>query len=104
MNNLFENGGRRYLSRRIPDLRVGNNIGKIDKKPVLLIYKSLHKTKTFPLGCVSLIFTYYLEYRKLSHKFKYFQCCNRNGCYATKEHKVKGHGRDTICGTHAYIS
>ena len=24
----------RYLSRRIPDLRVGNNIGKIDKKPV----------------------------------------------------------------------
>ena len=24
----------RYLSRRIPDLRVGNNIDKIDKKPI----------------------------------------------------------------------
>ena len=24
----------RYLSRRIPDLRVGNNIDEIDKKPI----------------------------------------------------------------------
>ena len=31
----------RYLSRRIPDLRVCNNIDKIDKKPVPSIYTSL---------------------------------------------------------------
>ena len=31
----------RYLSPRIPDLRVGNNIDKIDKKPVPSIYTSL---------------------------------------------------------------
>ena len=28
----------RYLSWRIPDLRVGNNIDKIDKKPILQVY------------------------------------------------------------------
>ena len=28
----------RYLSRRIPDSRVGNDIGKIDKNPVPSIY------------------------------------------------------------------
>ena len=28
----------RYLSRRIPDSRVGNDIDKIDKKPVPSIY------------------------------------------------------------------
>ena len=36
----------RYLSRRIPDLRVGNNIDKIDKKPVPSIYTSLLGRKT----------------------------------------------------------
>ena len=33
----------RYLSRRIPDLRVGNNIDEIDKK---LIPASIHPCKT----------------------------------------------------------
>ena len=28
----------RYLSRRTPDLCVGNNIDKIDKKPILQVY------------------------------------------------------------------
>ena len=31
----------RYLSRRITDLRVGNDIDKIDKNPVPSIYTSL---------------------------------------------------------------
>ena len=34
MNSLFEMAAERYLSWRIPDLRVGNNIDKIDKKPI----------------------------------------------------------------------
>ena len=35
----------RYLSRRIPDLRVGNDIGKIDKKPVPSIYVPVFSNK-----------------------------------------------------------
>ena len=36
----------RYLSRRIPDLRVGNNIDEIDKK---LIPASIHPCSLLPL-------------------------------------------------------
>ena len=38
------------------------------------------KQNFFLLGVFSLIFTYYLGYRELNHKFKYFSCCNHNGC------------------------
>ena len=62
------------------------------------------KTKPISPGRVSVILICYLEYRELNHLFKYFPCCNRNGCLATKEQTVKGHGRDTICGIHAKIS
>ena len=37
----------RYLSRRIPDLRVGNNIDEIDKK---LIPASIHPWMEFRVG------------------------------------------------------
>ena len=39
-----------------------------------------HKTKPISLGRVSITFTCYLEYRELNHLFKYFPCCNHNGC------------------------
>ena len=39
----------RYLSWRIPDSRVGNNIGKIDKKPVTSIYTSLFSLEIFDM-------------------------------------------------------
>ena len=38
---LLKMAAERYLSQRIPDSRVGNDIGKIDKKPVPSIYTSL---------------------------------------------------------------
>ena len=37
MNSLFEYGGRKVFIWRIPDLRVGNDIDKIDKKPIQVI-------------------------------------------------------------------
>ena len=43
----------RYLSRRIPDLHVGNNIDKIDKKPVPSIYTSLTRGRCTKKACVS---------------------------------------------------
>ena len=39
-----------------------------------------HKTKPISLGRVSITFTCYLEYSELNRLFKYFPCCNRNGC------------------------
>ena len=71
-----------------------------DGHPISSDYDPI-KTKPISLGRVSVILICYLEYREL---FKYFPCCNGNGCLATKEHTVKGHERDTICGIHAKIS
>ena len=45
MNASLKMAAEKYLSRRIPDLRVGNNIDKIDKKP---ISSSIHPCR--PLG------------------------------------------------------
>ena len=35
------------------------------------------KQNLFSLGCISSIFTFYLEYGELNPKFKYFPYCNR---------------------------
>ena len=37
MNSLFEYGGRKVLISAYPDSRVGNDIDKIDKKPIQVI-------------------------------------------------------------------
>ena len=37
----------------------------------------------------------------LDHLVNYFSCCYGFSCYATKEHKVKDHGRDTTWGINA---
>ena len=63
-----------------------------------------HKTKPISLGCLAIPITFYLENREWNHLLKYFPCCNHNGCQATKEHKVKGHGWDTTCGIRTQIS
>ena len=45
MNSLFEKGGRKVFisAYTVPDLPIGNNIGKIDKKPVPSIYTTVKK-------------------------------------------------------------
>ena len=45
MNSLFENGGRKVFKLAYTHLCVGNNIGKIDKKPVPSIYTSVYIIK-----------------------------------------------------------
>ena len=47
MNSLLKMAAERYLSRRIPDLRVGNNIGQIDKKPISSRIRFIPVSPTF---------------------------------------------------------
>ena len=52
MNSLFENGGCKvFISACIPDLRNGNNIGQIDKKP---ISSSIHPCSYFDLSMITI--------------------------------------------------
>ena len=46
----------RYLSRRIPDSGIGNDIGKIDKKPVTSIYTSMQTRSTSIKALVNMYF------------------------------------------------
>ena len=45
----------RYLSRRIPNSRAGNIIGKIDKKPVPSIYVLEHRLHGSNVKCLTSI-------------------------------------------------
>ena len=61
----------RYLSGRIPDLRVGNDIDRIDKKQIQVILWSMTTGK----GLTNTIIfhqTYYSTYKLLSQML---ECC-----------------------------